>query len=394
MEMERTCHFCNEKFITNHYNHGIIYKENKIYVCKECMYITVICYQCGKEIFVKFSKKDKKCFCSKKCICKNMLKMNKENGKSLYDPIVRSKGHKKAQENMKLNKIGIYNLKIREKAIKSSIKSQKLNKTGLYSSKVIKLCHTSKIEKNRTKIMKTNKTGLYALGVAAKAQETQKKNGTNFYDNKIREKGIIVAHKIEANEKRKITQKKNGTGIYNPNNFIKINNILKLNIKKFLAFKITINLFIENSFNEIISADYSSFSYYNNIPGIWAVYGKNLDNIKICLDVCQTKDIGNEMRLGLRKLIAQKNNKYKEFVKYKDIIFIPVKLNIMDFEKREAIKALYAIKYNSLYWSPSPTQLKLLKMKEKEFNDYILLMTEKDNINFNIDSKIEKTINL
>ena len=150
------------------------------------------------------------------------------------------------------------------------------------------------------------------------------------------------------------------------------NNLFKIKLKRFLSMNISINLFLCNSFDKIIPAAYSSFSCYNKVPGVWAIWGENLDGIKVCLDVCQTKDIGNEMRYGTRKLIKHTQKKYKEFIKYKNIFFIPIKLNVYIFDERELIEALYAIKYNSIYWSTSFTQLKLLKMTKEEFKEYII----------------------
>ena len=297
--IKRICYICKEEFITNSNNHGITYKNNKMYVCKKCMFIKAICFNCKKEILVKFYKKDKHVFCSKLCQINFNHKLQKQNKTSFYN----DKTQKQAQ----------------------------------------KQAHTPEKEKSRNEINKKNKTGVYRIG---------------FFDNMKKKKlGIFnLEHQISASKTSHA--------------------IVKLNIKKFISSNITIDLFINNSFSKIIPADYESFNKYNNISGVWAIWGENSNGIKVCLDVCQTKNIGNEMRLGMRKSVIHKVSKYKEFVKYKNIFFILVKIHITIFKDRELIEIIYAIKNNSLYWYPSPTQMKLIKLDNNNLIEFI----EKSNI--------------
>ena len=437
MEIERICNFCNEKFKTNSRNYGIRYKDNKIYVCKKCMYVTKKCSFCGKDVKIIFSKIDKKIFCNRSC-------MNKNNAKykiGLYSP----ENVKKSQETMKIKCIGIYDSKVKQK----THETMHVNNVGLYNSNVRakgqKASHTPKVEKQRTETNKKNKNGffdkkvqekinisnklnkkaIYDPEIRAAANKTIRENKTGVYDPKVRAKGQKASEKSQKENKTGLydpeirknnnkimkenkigfynlgiqkhihdTQKLNGTGIYNKEQQKRIHEMQKINktgiynpkikealIEKFKVFiisNISINLSVVNSFNEIIPATYSSFDIYNKIPGIWAIWGEDSDDIKLCLDVCQTKDIGNEMRKGLRKLITQKNKKYKKFINYKNIIFILIKSNILDFKERELLEAIYAVKNNSIYWSPSPTQLKLLRLTEEQFRKYALSIKNKN----------------
>ena len=335
--MSKLCHFCGKE---HNNNRGTIYNNEKIYVCNKCRNVTIKCCICGKDIIISFKKENKDALSCKSC------------------------GIKKSHRTMKNNKTGIYNLELNKKRIEK----QKLNKTGFYDLKIQKEIH---------RIQKENKIGIYdpeqkmtklskTPEAIAKWITTNKKNKTGVFNKE---------HQLNANRAAVKSNKENKTGFFNKEIQKRVSEaahkILKLNIKNFLSLNTTINLFLGDSFDKIITADYSSFSDYNNIPGIWAIWGENLNGIKICLDVCQTKDIGNEMRLGLRKLVAQKQNKYKNFTNYKNIIFIPIKLDILEFKDRELLEAFYAIKNNSLYWSPSPSQLKLIKLSKEELYRFI-----------------------
>ena len=112
MQIERTCHFCNKKFKSHHNNHGMIYEENKIYVCKECIHVKVKCFICKKEISVLFTKKDKKCFCSELCQLKNNHKTMKENKTGLFNAENRAKGQKNLKDYKEKIKLDYLMLKI------------------------------------------------------------------------------------------------------------------------------------------------------------------------------------------------------------------------------------------------------------------------------------------
>ena len=113
----------------------------------------------------------------------------------------------------------------------------------------------------------------------------------------------------------------------------------------------------------------------NGVPGVWAVW--SVDNK--CLDVCQTNNIGVEMRGWIRNYFACKgktdeeliemNRKYQNYnrKKKRDIakycsdlnskpIFKVVVTDIINKDHREAIEAQYAHDNKSLFWNPAPGQ--------------------------------------
>lgn len=118
---------------------------------------------------------------------------------------------------------------------------------------------------------------------------------------------------------------------------------------------------------------------YLGISGVWAVFG--LDGLeKVCLDVCQTKDIGKEMYGWLRNAnackdktddeIYQLNEKYmkynrikkRDIMNHEEISFSIVKINVETKEDREKCELLYAYQNKAKYWSPAPGQS--LKVEE------------------------------
>ena len=111
----------------------------------------------------------------------------------------------------------------------------------------------------------------------------------------------------------------------------------------------------------------------NGVPGVWAVW--SFDNK--CLDVCQTQNIGVEMRGWIRNYYANKdksdeeliemNRKYQNYnrKKKRDIakycsdlnskpIFKVVATGITSKSRREVIEAQYAYNFRSIFWNPSP----------------------------------------
>ena len=114
----------------------------------------------------------------------------------------------------------------------------------------------------------------------------------------------------------------------------------------------------------------------NGVPGVWAVW--SIDNK--CLDVCQTKNIGVEMRGWIRNYYANKgktdeeliemNRRYQKYnrSKKRDIakycsdlnskpIFKIVATNIDSKEEREVIETQYAYDNKAIFWNPAPGQL-------------------------------------
>lgn len=102
---------------------------------------------------------------------------------------------------------------------------------------------------------------------------------------------------------------------------------------------------------------------FDNIPGVWAIWGLDKDRQEKCLTVGQSENIGKELRWTIRVLSNKKLNElgfkagnWDHIQKYKVLEYRIICLNEKDFNKREQIEAIYAIKNNSLYWNPSPTQ--------------------------------------
>lgn len=115
---------------------------------------------------------------------------------------------------------------------------------------------------------------------------------------------------------------------------------------------------------------------YNGVPGVWSIETAS----GICLEVCETIDIGTEMRLGVRKLAKGRENlsltedeirdKYTrpgEYLKYRsivarsqelgsEIVFKIIETNVQDIQDRHTIEAIYAHQNRAEFWSPSPLQ--------------------------------------
>lgn len=101
-----------------------------------------------------------------------------------------------------------------------------------------------------------------------------------------------------------------------------------------------------------------------------AIYGNNkISNKKECLTCGQTENLGKELHWTLR-VLANENLQFLEkenpgctgrwnFIQndYKDYEYVLVNKGEKDFEKREAIEAIYSIQNKAKYWQPSITQL-------------------------------------
>lgn len=115
------------------------------------------------------------------------------------------------------------------------------------------------------------------------------------------------------------------------------------------------------------------FSEYDGKAGVWAVYSG-----RKCLDVCETVNIGNEMRQWelmywenagrsdkqlerLNKLYRYNRAKKRDIAeKHKKFRFVIVSYQ-NDKAKREKIEAQYAHANKALYWSPAPgNQVKIV----------------------------------
>ena len=347
--MNKKCSICNNNFETSFRNHGVIYKNKKVYICKNCITKDKICEVCGKIFKVRITKYDTTRFCSSKC--QRVVAISKMNT---------PEANKKSDDSNRKNGTGLYDAKIRKLGIAASVKTNRENKTGFFDPVIQRngtiASHNPDADKKRIKSMRKNKVGFFDINFILKTHKTMKENKLGLYNPEIRKLASKRAIK---------TMKENKTGVFSIEHQIKASKaaikVVKQNIKNFMSLNITSDLFVGDSLEEINHADYDSFKKYNKISGIWAIWGENSLKEKICLDVCQTSDIGNEMRLGMRKLVSQKVKKYNEFIKYKNIIFIIVKIDIKEIKERELIEAIYASKYNSLYWSPAPTQMTYIK---------------------------------
>ena len=133
--------------------------------------------------------------------------------------------------------------------------------------------------------------------------------------------------------------------------------------------------------DKIIS--FNSLDILNGIPGIWSIWSKNKNNEEICLEVCETQNIGKEMLQGIRLIHKGKENlnktdieikesrknyiiddsskriKYRNIYshnKYGEIIFKLVKININNKIERQDLEAQYAHDNKALFWNPAPGQ--------------------------------------
>ena len=156
--VKRICNICNKEFETSSNNHGLTYKDNKIFVCQQCIKIKSKCFTCGKEILVRFNNKNKKSFCSKKCHIEDNIKISKING------------------------TGVHNIKHQIEAGKVSNKINKLNGTGIYNSKIRIASHIS--------FMKNRKLEAFLLGYKSYSH-------MNFQKNKKLIKEFIIFEKYQ-----------------------------------------------------------------------------------------------------------------------------------------------------------------------------------------------------
>lgn len=109
------------------------------------------------------------------------------------------------------------------------------------------------------------------------------------------------------------------------------------------------------------------------IPGVWCKSYIDENKKEICLDVCQTKDIGKEMLWSIRVFDSNANksdnelkhdNQFSLRKKYRNmyndckgnIIYKVLAINIQDQVDRELIEMQYAYETQAKYWSPAPGQ--------------------------------------
>ena len=193
------------------------------------------------------------------------------------------------------------------------------------------------------------------------------------------------------------------------------------NRDKFYSLKLQLISF--ESKNKIITL--KDIDKYINIPGIWSICSKDENNQEICLDVCETQNIGKEMLGGLNLLETGKNNlnktdeeikksridyksddsnkriKYRniaEYKKYGNIIFKLVSINIENKEQRWNIESQYAHDNKAKYWNPAPGQSIIFKQKlniqlYKNINTKIVKIL-KSNFKYKLNIKMYKNSNI
>ena len=216
----------------------------------------------------------------------------------------------------------------------------------------------------RNKVNCKNKTGPFSKEARQKALNKSLENGTFSLLNLSEE-----AKRIRAIKTARI-RIKNGTHNFQSEDFYS-KRIWKFGREGFYKEKLNLISF-ESIDKEILLEDIDSLI---NIPGVWSRWSNDM-----CLNVCQTNNIGREMLLSIRKFDSLKNLKtYKKnnpgiekswwevyLNELKDsnnnIIFKLVAINIFCKEERELIEAQYAHDNKARYWNPAPGQI--IKNKE------------------------------
>lgn len=99
------------------------------------------------------------------------------------------------------------------------------------------------------------------------------------------------------------------------------------------------------------------------VPGVWSTWSGN-----ICIDVFQTKNIGQEIRVFKNRLRSKfelyndvtnmKWNKKYEVYRDKNIVLRLVKRDIESRIEREYIEICYACQYKATSWNPAPGQIR------------------------------------
>jgi hypothetical protein len=91
---------------------------------------------------------------------------------------------------------------------------------------------------------------------------------------------------------------------------------------------------------------------FRRIPGVWAIWGRDAGDYKICLDVHESVNIGKEMKWVRKRAIDGKRTKRYEYIYgcYTDIAFTIVALHIESQAERETIEASYASENHARYW--------------------------------------------
>lgn len=382
------CIKCNREFYNNSSNGTVCGKCHTEFKCNSCGDWNIIKYN-----FDKYRKKNE--YICKKCSdrrnikfanSKEAIKNRYENNKDKIDKIL-EEGRKKA--------------------------------------------HTEEANQNRYQAQLDNGTfeNFYKAGIKAsltpearkKQNETKKKNG--YYQSKAFENVIKSSHSKEAIEKSQKTRKESGALDYWIENVAKNNSneystekiiqiiensefknrpdvsILLSRIKQFKNYNENIkNILIDKareldipisyreefykdkfdciSFNdENIKINLDLVNNLNKVPGVWSIWSS--DNI--CMDVAQTNNIGEEIKIYSRRLefnskfnnekeieLYNKNHQNYNRMKFKNIfedcnnkyILRLVSVNIESEIEREKIEAQYAHDNKARYWSPAPGQVK------------------------------------
>lgn len=196
-------------------------------------------------------------------------------------------------------------------------------------------------------------------------RQTREREGTGIYNKENQIKASAIANKNMKQKSCGVYNKehlenmisrsresriKNKVGFHTKEIRQKARSTIKENTYKFIdSLDVRIN-------NEHSLIGLQNIDKYNGIPGVWSIWSND-----ICLDVCETIDIGNEIRLALRKLKSNKIEKYKTINKHEDLVFIIVETGITLKEDRLIIEAKYASENKARLWYPAPNQIKTIR---------------------------------
>lgn len=134
--------------------------------------------------------------------------------------------------------------------------------------------------------------------------------------------------------------------------------------------------FIEIKMNNKI-IEFNDIDDYNNISGVYALWGERETGEKVCLNVCQTINIGRELFRFVRnsnryknksdedinKTLNSRNNSKRKLNKiktcrdinnYKNLELVLIAKDIDSKEERENIEMRYAHENKAIFWHPAP----------------------------------------
>ena len=374
---------------------NIVTRNGNTKVCEEHISgIKIKCEDCGKELILKCHKYINNIKNNTPIICgncsskRNMTKyISSENGKkhiknlnetwgksetNWRNNLVKYSKSDKGKEHSK-KRITEYN-KSKEGQIHIKENLKNIQKNWLGSEENLEL-----LKENRIKSQKTLKETYYGTekhikqytASFNKCHEVWSGSEDNLKLLKIiGPKGLAISHKTWNYSKE------------NLRHLTKIREKAAFNGLTKEQFYASDNIIISfNSINKTINLeDIENFKY---IKGVWSIWGIDENNKEICLEVCETQNIGKEIKCCIRLLETGNNNlnktnaeikesrkhynfddsnkriKYRniaEYKKYGSLIFKLIIINVEKQEKRWNIEAQYAKDNKAKYWNPAPMQ--------------------------------------